>query len=336
MRAACAARIGRLQAGDEPYGSDTRQEQIRRGLRRHETRKTVHLDRRSPIWLRHDEAALRRILGTDQWVFRPPVEPDGAREFAVVDPTPQHELVLVLDVRVDEVEEHPPIDPVVRPRRIIGRPVRQTSSDQPVRIVAAAGDPLARDRLTSWIDTSYVRADGTEDPFRISRVVGVDVLEIVQPFGGDAICRAIRVRRQRERNAVAPSPAELRGQQFRIDPVLVRLQEVLEGDDVGLDLLEDREAAVQTKLPRLGNRVVRRHLPAGRRAKARRVAGDREDSALGHRGWWACVMPSVYPKCTLAVGTGWPSCISINAIPSLRQISRKASPSANQAVNLSV
>ena len=43
------------------------------------------------------------------------------------------------------------------------------------------------------------------------------------------------------------------------------------------------------------------------------------------------VMASVYPKWTFAVGTGRPSCTSIKAIPSCRQISRKASPSANQA-----
>ena len=35
-------------------------------------------------------------------------------EFAVVDPPSQHELVLVLDVRVDEVEEDSALDAVVR------------------------------------------------------------------------------------------------------------------------------------------------------------------------------------------------------------------------------
>ena len=67
--------------------------------------------------------------------------------------------------------------------RVVGRPVRQPAADQPVRVVAAAGSPLARDRLASWIDAAYVRADGTADPLRISRAVSMDVLEVVQLLG---------------------------------------------------------------------------------------------------------------------------------------------------------
>ena len=69
-----------------------------------------------PVCLRNDEDALRRVLGAGQRILRPRVEPDGPREFAVVDPPSLHELVLVLDVRVDEVKEDPALDPVVRLR----------------------------------------------------------------------------------------------------------------------------------------------------------------------------------------------------------------------------
>ena len=54
-----------------------------------------------------------RILGADQWIFRLWVEPDGPGEFAVIDPPSQHELVLVFDVRVDELKEHPALDAIV-------------------------------------------------------------------------------------------------------------------------------------------------------------------------------------------------------------------------------
>ena len=40
-------------------------------------------------------------------------------------------------------------------------------------IVAAAGQSLALDWLTSWIDAAYVCADGTADPLRISRTIGI-------------------------------------------------------------------------------------------------------------------------------------------------------------------
>ena len=61
-------------------------------------------------------------------------------------------------------------------------------------IVAAARQPLARNRLASWIDAAYVRADGTVDPLRISRTIGIYILEIVQLFGRYPPRRAIRVR----------------------------------------------------------------------------------------------------------------------------------------------
>ena len=154
-------------------------------------------------------------------------------------------------------------------------------------IVAAAGYPLARDRLTSWIDAAYVRADGTADPLRISRTVGVDVLEVVQLLGRDPSRRAVRVRRQGEGNAVAPSPAHLRGQQFGIDLVLVRLQEVFEADDVGLGLLEDGKAAVQAECPRLGYHVVHSVFPQDEEPRLARLLVIGLDSSPGRREWWA-------------------------------------------------
>ena len=82
-------------------------------------------------------------------------------------------------------------------------------------------------------------------PFGSPRTTGTYILEIVQPFGRDPARRAIRVRCQGERSAVAPSPAHLCGQQLGIDPVLVRLQEVLKADDIGPDLPENGKTEVQ-------------------------------------------------------------------------------------------
>ena len=61
-------------------------------------------------------------------------------------------------------------------------------------IVAAAGQPLPLNWLISWIDAAYVCADGTADPLRISRTIGIYIPEIVQLFGRYASRRAIRVR----------------------------------------------------------------------------------------------------------------------------------------------
>jgi hypothetical protein len=50
-----------------------------------------------------------------------------------------------------------------------------------------------------------------------------------------------------KRVAVAPPSADLRGKQFGIYRVLVRLQEIFEADDVRLDHLEDGKTSVQTE-----------------------------------------------------------------------------------------
>jgi hypothetical protein len=189
---------GRSQAfshvGDKFDGGDARQKHIRSGFGRHEGCETCDLDRRAPICLRYHENAFRWVLGANQWIFRLWVKPDGPSELAVIDPTSQHELILVFDVRVNKIKENPALDAIVRLRWIIGRPVRQTATNQPVSIIAAAGLPLARYGLTSWIEAAYVCADGTADPLRISRTISIDILEIVQLVGRNPSRRAIRVR----------------------------------------------------------------------------------------------------------------------------------------------
>ena len=171
------------QVGDKFDGRDARQEHVRSGFGRKEAGETRNLDRRASICLRYDENALCWILGANQWIFRLWVKPDGPGEFAVIDPLPQHELVLVFDVRADEMKEHPALDAIVGFPWVIGRPVRQAATDQPVGIVAAAGQSLALDWLASRIDAAYVCADGTADPLRIARTIGIYIPEIVQLSG---------------------------------------------------------------------------------------------------------------------------------------------------------
>ena len=91
------------------------------------------------------------------------------------------------------MKEHPTLDAIVGLPSIIGRSVRQTATNQPMGIVAAARQALARNWLASWIDAAYVCADGTADPLRISRTIGTYIPEIVQLLGGYPPCRAIRV-----------------------------------------------------------------------------------------------------------------------------------------------
>ena len=175
-------------------GRDARQKQVRSRFGRHKTRETCKFDRRASLCLRDYKNALRRILSATQWILRLRVKPNAPGEFAVIYPLSQHELILVFDVRVNKMKEHPVLHTIIGFRTIIGRPVRQTATNQPVRIVAAAGQPLARDWLTSRIDAAYVCTHGTEDPPRISRTISLHILEIVQFFGHYPSRRAIRVR----------------------------------------------------------------------------------------------------------------------------------------------
>src|SRR5260370_37027693 len=139
----------------------------------------------------------------------------------------QHELILVLDVRVDEVAEKPALDAIVWLRWIVGRSVRQATTDQPMSIIAATGLSLSRDRLTSWIDTPHVRPNGAAQTLGISRPVGVYVLEVVQPIESNPAGRAIRIRRQCKGNAIAPSSTYLGGKQVRMRLSTFRLQDML-------------------------------------------------------------------------------------------------------------
>ena len=100
------------QVGDKFDGRDARQKHVRSGFGGNEAGETRNLDRRTSIFLRYDENALCRILGADQRVFRLRVKPDGPGELAVIHPLPQHELVLVFDVRADEMKEHPALDAI--------------------------------------------------------------------------------------------------------------------------------------------------------------------------------------------------------------------------------
>ena len=81
------------------------------------------------------------VLGADQRISRLRVKPHGAGELTVVDPLSQHELVLVLDVRVDELKEHPALDAIIGFARIIGRAVRQTAANQRWELLLPPGTP---------------------------------------------------------------------------------------------------------------------------------------------------------------------------------------------------
>jgi hypothetical protein len=59
----------------------------------------------------------------------------------------QHELVLVLDARVDEIAEQPALDTIMGLGRIKDWPVWQAAPDQSVGIIAATRLTLARNWL---------------------------------------------------------------------------------------------------------------------------------------------------------------------------------------------
>ncbi len=168
----------------------------------------------------------------------------------------KHELVLVLDARVDEIAEQAPLDAVVRLSRIIDWPVGQATADQPVSIIATARLTLACNRLATRIDAAHVRADGAAQTPGIAGAIRIHVFEIVQLLGWNFARRAIGFRRQFKRNAIAPATAHLGGEQFRIDFVFVRLKKIFKPDDVRLDHLEHGEASVQTKLARLRHQII--------------------------------------------------------------------------------
>src|SRR5260370_16143988 len=125
-----------------------------------------------------------------------------------------------------------------------------------MRVVTAARLALPGDGLAARIDAAHVRTHRAAKSFRIARAIRVYVLIIVHLLGCNSSCRAVGVWRQGKWNTVAPPPADLRGQQFGIDLVFIRLQEIFESDDVGLDHLENSKAAVQAKFSRLRQDVI--------------------------------------------------------------------------------
>ena len=235
---------------------DAGQEAVGHRPRGGEARKARDLDRRRATRLRDHKNAFGRVLRPDERIFRLGIQPDGAGEFAVIDPLAQHELILVLDMGVDEVAEEPPLDSVVRLRRVVGRAVRHAAANEPVVVVAAAGLSLAGDGLASRIDPADVRPDRTAQTLRITRPVRIHILEVVQLLRRDSTRGAVGVRGERKRNAVAPPSAHLGGEQLRIDPLLVRLQEILEADHIGPDHLEDGETAIAPQFRRLRHEVI--------------------------------------------------------------------------------
>src|SRR5450755_4722736 len=168
----------------------------------------------------------------------------------------EHELVLVLDARVDEIAEQAPLDAIMGLRRIIDGTVWQATTDKPVRVIAAAGLVLPRDRLASRVDAAHVGADWATQAPGIARSIRVDVFEIVKLLRGKSTRWAVAFRGQGKRHAIAPPAAHLGGEQFGIDFVLVRLKKLFEPDNVSLDHLEDGEAAVQPELSRLRHQIV--------------------------------------------------------------------------------
>src|SRR5450432_596512 len=169
---------------------------------------------------------------------------------------PEHELVLVLDARVDEIAEQAPLDAIMGLRRIIDGTVWQATTDKPVRVIAAAGLALPRDRLASRVDAAHVGADWATQAPGIARSIRVDVFKIVKLLRGKSTRRAVTFRGQGKRHAITPATAHLGGEQFGIYLVLVRLKKLLEPDNIRLDHLEDSKAAVQTELSRLRHQII--------------------------------------------------------------------------------
>ena len=129
---------------------------------------------------------------------------------------------------------------------------------------------------------------GQRSPLGIARAVGVDVFEVVQLIRGDAAGGAVGVGRQRERDAVAPASADLGGEEFGVDLVFFRLQEIFEADDVGLDHLEDGEAAVEAEFAGLGDDVVFGVVLQDEEPGVAWLLVIGRVVARGRRGWWSC------------------------------------------------
>ena len=173
------------QIGDELDRSNAWQKAVGSGSCRNETGKSRDLDRSCAIALGNYKNAFRRILRPDHRIPRLWIEPYRSRKFAVIDPVAQHELVLVLDARVDEIAEQPALDSIIWPGGIVGRSVWQTTADQAVSIVAPAGLTLAGNGLAARIDPAHMRAHGAAQAPGIARAIGIDILEVMSRSGGN-------------------------------------------------------------------------------------------------------------------------------------------------------
>src|SRR5260370_23554141 len=105
----------------------------------------------------------------------------------------QHELILVLDARVDEITEQPALDTIIWLGRIIDWPVWQATADQAVSIVAPAGVALARNGLAAWIDATHGRAPRAPQAPRIARPIRIHIFEIIGLISRQSSLRAIPI-----------------------------------------------------------------------------------------------------------------------------------------------
>src|SRR5271169_2379060 len=141
----------------------------------HEGRQSGQLDGWRTIRMRDHEYALCRILCADHRMLRLGMQPDRPGEFAVVHPLAKHELVLVLDVRVDEVTQQAAFNSVIRLGGIVDRSIRHPAANQPMGVIASARMTLPRNWLSPRVDPAHVRADGATDSPRVACAVCVDV-----------------------------------------------------------------------------------------------------------------------------------------------------------------
>jgi hypothetical protein len=116
-----------------------------------------------------------RIVVADDHILGLRIQPNSTDESGVVHPLLQHKLVLVLDVRADEVAKQPPLDAVVGLPWDIGRAVGDAPPNKTAAVVAAARSPLAGHWLVTRIDPADVRANGAAQALRVAGPVRVHI-----------------------------------------------------------------------------------------------------------------------------------------------------------------
>src|SRR5665811_2122214 len=107
------------------------------------------------------------------------------------------------------IRDRPTLDSIIRLCRIIDRPVWQATADQPVCIVAAARLTLPRHRLAARLNAAHMRTDGAAQTLGVARSICVHICEVVELFRGKAALEAVALRRQCQRDTVAPPSANL-------------------------------------------------------------------------------------------------------------------------------